>query len=181
MASKKTIKIIMAALMAAMTCIATMVIKVPSPTSGYIHLGDGVVLLSGILLGPFYGGAAAGIGSMFADLFSGYAGFALPTLIIKALAAIAASFLYQFLSTKLFHTKLKSAAVIVAGICGGVIVTTGYFIFEGAIMNLGFVAAASGIPFNLVQNAFGIIVSTLLLPVLTKVPAVRDLTVKCNI
>lgn len=180
MTNKKTIKIIMAALMAAMTCISTMAIKVPSPTSGYIHLGDGVVLLSGILLGPFYGGAAAGIGSMFADLLSGYAGFALPTLIIKALAAIAASIVYHLLTNHVFHAKLKSLAVIVSGISGGFLVTTGYFLFEGAIMNLGFAAAASGIPFNLVQNAFGIIIATLLLPVLTKVPAVRDLTVKCN-
>lgn len=180
MSNNKTMKIVLASLMAAMTCIATMVIKIPSPTSGYIHLGDGVVLLSGILLGPFYGGAAAGIGSMFADLFSGYAGFALPTLIIKALAAIAGSIVYHILYNKIFQSKLKSVAVIFAGICGGLLVTTGYFIFEGFIMNLGFAAAASGIPFNLIQNAFGIIVSTLLLPVLTKVPAVRDLTVKCN-
>lgn len=176
MRKNKTIKIIMAALMAAMTCIATMIIKVPSPT-GYIHLGDGMVLLSGIILGPIYGGAAAGIGSMFADLFLGYAGFAPATLIIKALAAIVGGAVYHALYGKLSHSKLKLTVVILAGICGGVIVTGGYFVFEGYIMNLGYAAAASSVPFNLVQNAFGIIVSTILLPVLTKVPVVRELTV----
>ncbi len=39
-------------LLAAFTCIATMIIKIPTPTFGYIHLGDGLVLLCGIILGP---------------------------------------------------------------------------------------------------------------------------------
>lgn len=45
-------KIIFAALMAALTTVATMIIRIPTPTQGYIHLGDGMVLLCGALLGP---------------------------------------------------------------------------------------------------------------------------------
>ncbi len=60
--------------MAALTCIATMIIHIPTPGLGYIHFGDGMVLLSGILLGPLYGSLSAGIGSMLADVFSGYMG-----------------------------------------------------------------------------------------------------------
>ena len=33
----KTKKLIFAALFAALTCVATMIIKVPTPTMGYIH------------------------------------------------------------------------------------------------------------------------------------------------
>lgn len=179
MTNTKTRNIIMAALMAAMTCIATMIIKVPSPT-GYIHLGDGLVLLSGIILGPLYGGAAAGIGSMFADLLLGYAGFAPATLIIKALAAIVGSVIYHFIYHLISQKKLKPIATIAAGICGGIVVTSGYFIFEGYIMGLGFAAAFSGVPFNLVQNAFGIIVSTFLLPFLIKVPVIKEMTIHYN-
>ena len=52
MQTKKTLKLVMAALLAAMTCVATMVIKIPlTATGGYINLGDCIVLLSGILLG----------------------------------------------------------------------------------------------------------------------------------
>lgn len=40
-------KIIFAALMAALTTVATMIIRIPTPTQGYIHLGDGMVLLCG--------------------------------------------------------------------------------------------------------------------------------------
>ena len=71
MKSKKTRTIILAALLAALTTVATMIIRIPTPTLGYIHLGDGLVLLCGILLGPGLGAVAAGIGSMLADLFGG--------------------------------------------------------------------------------------------------------------
>ena len=83
----QTRTVILAALLAAFTTVATMIIKIPTPTMGYIHLGDGLVLLCGILLGPGVGAAAAGIGSMFADVFSGYMSYAPATLIIKALTA----------------------------------------------------------------------------------------------
>ena len=89
MQTKKTLKLVMAALLAAMTCVATMVIKIPlTATGGYINLGDCIVLLSGILLGPLYGGLAAGIGSALADLFSGYVAFLPATFLIKGFMAV---------------------------------------------------------------------------------------------
>ena len=42
-----TQKIAVAALLAALTCVATMVIKIPSPMKGYLNLGDCVVLTAG--------------------------------------------------------------------------------------------------------------------------------------
>ena len=56
-------KLVTAALLAAMTCVATMIIKIPTPTFGYIHPGDGFVLLCGVVLGPLPGALAAGIGN----------------------------------------------------------------------------------------------------------------------
>lgn len=67
----KTTKLVFAALFAALTTVATMFIHYTT-LKGYIHLGDCMVLLSGFLLGPVYGAAAGGIGSMLADVFSGY-------------------------------------------------------------------------------------------------------------
>ena len=41
-------KIVMTALFAALSCVATMSIHIPTPgTGGYIHPGDAVVILSG--------------------------------------------------------------------------------------------------------------------------------------
>ncbi|MDF2907807.1 MAG: hypothetical protein K0R34_3128 [Herbinix sp.] len=164
-------KLVASALMAAMTCVATIVIAVPSPVGGFIHPGDGFVILSGIILGPFFGGLAAGIGSMIADLILGYSAYAAATLIIKCLAAVTAACIYLALRKR---KKLKVIPVLVAGVISGVIVTLGYFIFEGTLLGLG-LAAGMNIPFNLVQSCFGIIVSVLLYPLLLKVPQIRNL------
>ena len=64
MSDKKIRKLVLAALLAALVCVATMVVQIPSPMQGYVNLGDCFVLLSGWLLGPWYGFAAGGIGSM---------------------------------------------------------------------------------------------------------------------
>ena len=52
MNSKSTVtlkKLVMAALFAALACVATMSIKIPTPgTSGYIHPGDAIVILAGV-------------------------------------------------------------------------------------------------------------------------------------
>ena len=66
-------KIVMTALFAALACVATMSIRIPTPgTGGYIHPGDAIVILSGVVLGPSYGLLAAGIGSAMSDLLGGY-------------------------------------------------------------------------------------------------------------
>ena len=92
----------MAALMAAMACVATMVIKIPIPaTGGYINLGDCIVLLSGIILGPVYGGIAAGLGSALADLLAVMSPLHLPPLSSKVLW----QWLQHFLS-EIFHVKI---------------------------------------------------------------------------
>ena len=82
-------KIIMTALFAALACVATMSIRIPTPgTSGYIHPGDAIVILAGIILGPVYGMLAGGIGSALSDLIGGYFVYVPITLVIKGLVAL---------------------------------------------------------------------------------------------
>ena len=81
---KKIKKMVLAALFAAITCVSTMVIKVPTiGTNGYVNIGDAAVLLSAWLLGNPYGALAAGIGSGLADILAGYIAYAPGTIIIK--------------------------------------------------------------------------------------------------
>ncbi|HZK26018.1 MAG TPA: ECF transporter S component [Thermoclostridium sp.] len=80
-------KIVLNGLMTGLVFLATSVIKIPT-VNGYIHLGDGFIFISAIILGPFYGSFAAGVGSMLADLLSPYAQWAVPSLIIKSLMAL---------------------------------------------------------------------------------------------
>ena len=92
MKHQKLYHLVLAALFAALTYVATNIIRVPIPaTDGYINLGDCVVLLGAFLLGPVYGAAAGGIGSALADIISGYAVFAPGTFVIKALIAVIAA------------------------------------------------------------------------------------------
>ena len=66
-----TRKLVFAALMAALTVAGSALrIKVPLDISGFsaFHLGNIMCALSGILLGPWLGGAAAGLGSAIFDM-----------------------------------------------------------------------------------------------------------------
>ena len=81
---EKTLKLTYTAMLTAMVCVATMLIRIPTMV-GYTNLGDGFILLSAFLFGPFYGAVAGGIGSMLADIISGYAFYAPATLVIKGL------------------------------------------------------------------------------------------------
>lgn len=195
---KNTKKMVMAALMTAFTCVATMIIKIPTPTLGYIHLGDGLVLLCGIVLGPFSGALAAGIGSMFADIFSGYVSWAPATFIIKALTAGVAGLLFR--RHKNSHTQAliktthhmnprrsRNIRVIFSGFIGELIMVTGYFLYEtmlaafasggftATVIAAGATASATGIPFNIAQGVVGIIICLVLLPVLLKINDLRHM------
>ena len=67
MENQKVRKLVLSALMAALVYVATSIIQIPSPVNGYVNLGDCFVLLSGWLLGPWYGAAAAGIDGLFME------------------------------------------------------------------------------------------------------------------
>lgn len=179
-------KMVTAALLAALTCIATMIIKIPTPTFGYIHPGDCFVLLSGVVLGPWTGALAAGIGSMFSDIFSGYASWAPATLIIKALTAALAGLLFHKLQQVFSSAKGRFGAIILGGVAGEALMVIGYFLYEAGLaafgsggftqasLVAGIASSATGIPFNIVQGVVGIILATILLPVLRKVPDIRE-------
>lgn len=166
-------KIIFAALMAALTTVATMIIRIPTPTQGYIHLGDGMVLLCGALLGPGLGALAAGIGSMLSDLFAGYMSYVPGTFVIKALTAMVGGWLYLRLSAGA-DRRAVPVRVVLSGIPAEAVMVIGYFLYEmGMEVAMGSNAAAAatavavGIPMNIVQGVAGIIVCAVLLPVLS--------------
>ena len=158
-------RLVYTALFTALTTVATLVIQVPSPMSGYVNLGDAMVLLSAWILGPVYGTAAAGIGSMLTDLLSGYAYYAPGTLVIKCLMAFVAAQVFLVLKDKV---KGKHFAKVVSGLLAEIIMVVGYFGYAGLILGNGLSAALS-IPGNLVQGGFGIVVSTVVYLALSQV------------
>lgn len=160
--SNITRKIVMSAMFAALVCIATMMIRIPSPLKGYLNLGDGIVLLAGWMLPPFYGFLAAGAGSALADLFSGYVIYAPATFIIKGLMALVAHYGFQ-----LFRNIIGTQpSRIVAGIAAELVMVLGYFVFEGFLY--GFVPSIVNIPANSVQGLAGLILGCALIKMFEK-------------
>jgi uncharacterized membrane protein len=164
MAKISTRKIVVCALFMALTAVATMVIQIPSPMDGYVNMGDAFVLLCAFTLGPIYGVIAGGVGSMLADLLLGYVIYAPGTLIIKSLVVVVAYFLFKALGKTV---KVKTVALIVAGIVAELVMVLGYFFYAMLLMGKGLAAAAS-IPGNLMQGVAGVIVSTLLFLILDR-------------
>jgi len=158
----KTKTLVITALLAALTCVATMIIKIPSPLEGYLNLGDCIVLVAGWMLPPTYAFLAAGIGSAMADILSGYVVYAPATLFIKGLMAIIA-----FYGFKLLRKALGSLpSRIIGGIVAEIVMVLGYYVFEGFIY--GFIPSAVNIPANAIQGAAGLILGTIIFKIFEK-------------
>ena len=165
-------KLILAALFAALSCVATMSIRIPTPgTGGYIHPGDAIVILSGVILGPVWGFLAGGIGSALSDLIGGYFIYVPITFVIKGLVALAAGLLYQKVGK---NQKSRYIAVILGGVADIILVAGGYFVCEFFIYGAG---AAASIPANIIQGVGGLVISCILYPILISIPNVRQTAV----
>ncbi len=160
MNDKKIRKLVLTALMAALCCVATMVVQIPSPMQGYVNLGDCFVLLSGWLLGPWYGFAAGGVGSMLADILLGYAHYAPGTLVIKGLMAMAAALILRSMHG-------SKAGYLVGGAVAECIMVAGYFGYASLLLGKGLAAAAS-IPGNLFQGVVGLAAGLALVTVMER-------------
>lgn len=163
MTHEKLMRLVFTGLFTALVCVATMVIKVPTPTNGYVNIGDAMVLVSGWMLGPWYGFFAAGVGSALADLISGYGSYVAGTFIIKGLMGVAAALIVA-------KSKGGWIARLVSGVVAEVIMVGGYFLYESTLLGYGLAAAAS-IPGNAVQGGMGLLFGMLLFAAIEK----RDL------
>lgn len=175
-------QIAFAAMFAALIFVATFAIKIPTPTQGYIHLGDVFVILAGITLGPVAGGLAAGIGASLSDLASGYTIWVPGTFVIKFLMAVVSAYLYRFVIKRLTAKGSSSLvpAVVIPGIAGELLMVVGYFFYKilvivltnGSFNGAGLMSAVTlslaGVPFNIVEGVVSIIIAVPLLPLFLK-------------
>ena len=165
--NQKLRNLVYTAMLMALCCVATLVIKIPTVTGGYLNAGDIVVVLAALLAGPLYGGVAAGFGSGLADVISGYMSYAPGTLVVKGCAAVVAALIFRACRKKNFGFALLSA------ICGEIIMVLGYFVFEDFILGYG-LAAAGEIPGNACQAVVGVAGGLALYFALSKVPQIRE-------
>ena len=162
---EKTLKLTYTAMLTAMVCVATMLIRIPTMV-GYTNLGDGFILLSAFLFGPFYGAVAGGVGSMLADIISGYAFYAPATLIIKGLIAVIAALLWKAMSKSGGDKVWKK---ILASLVAEIWMAAGYWTFETLFLGEAKAALAS-IPNNIAQGLVGVVLGMVLYYALSKLP-----------
>lgn len=139
-------KVTLTALLAAL-CVISTLIYIPF-SAGFVNLGDCLMLLSGFMLGPLYGGIAAGLGSAAADLLLGYAIYTPATLLLKASgAAVFALIIRRHPGSRV--TRFWAALAAEA------IVSVGYFLWELIIYAQVTTALVSALG-SLVQSAIAI-------------------------
>ena len=150
---------------AALSCAATMVIQIPIAT-GYLNFGDGPCLLAGWILGPWYGFAAAGLGSALADLLAGYGAYVPATFVIKGLVALIAALLLRLVRKEGMPAVWQLA---LSALPAEAAMVLGYFSFETLVLGEA-AAAAAAVPNNLLQAAAGIVLAVLLEQAVCRVP-----------
>lgn len=140
----KTNRLVMYSMLIALVCLGTMFIKIPVPaTNGYINVGDSFIIISALMFGPAAGLIAGGIGSAMADLLSGYAHFALFTLIIKGIEG----YIIGWIFLKLNKERLSGMYASIAGVA---FMVFGYFAAE-TFMYSSYAVALQSVVFNMIQ------------------------------
>ena len=147
--------LILAAMFAALTCVATMIIHIPSPIGGYFNLGDCMVLLSAFVLGPVWGTAAGGIGSALADVICGYFVYAPGTLVICAFAKNGSRFGKTF------------SGSLLGSVAAEIIMVVGYFLYELPLFGYA-PSLESAVTTNLPQAAVGLVAGMALFTLLDR-------------
>ena len=148
MKNKKLLRIVMAAMFAALVTGLTFFPKIPIPGGGYVHLGDTMIYIAAAFLPMPYAMAAAAIGGGLADILSGYSVYAPFTIIVKALLTIA----FTHKDNKILAKRNCLAPL------SGIIITPLIYFFADSFLANSFGAAVPGIIWNLAQAAASMIV-----------------------
>ncbi|MFH1008792.1 MAG: ECF transporter S component [Candidatus Latescibacterota bacterium] len=133
----KTKNLATMALLVAMTAVATMIIKIPTPaTRGYVNVGDSVIFVSALLFGARMGGVSGGVGSALADVLLGYTHYAPITLVVKGIEGLIVGGLFGWTRRSL-TTKSGAAVAIPIVLLGGAWMIAGYFTAQIYMYGLG--------------------------------------------
>ena len=163
--SDNTLIFVTTAMMTAMVMIATTFFKIPN-AMGYIHLGDGFVLLAAIILPKKYACFAGGVGAGLADIYGGYAVWAPWTLVIKIVMVLIVQLFFDFLTKRASNGKhiAKIARIPFAELFAYVLAVlwtvSGYYIAQGFISG-NWIAPVADVPGNVLQAAVGSIIAIL--------------------
>lgn len=167
---KSLLRITNTAIFTAIILLATSVIKFSTGLGeGYIHLGDSFIYLAACIL-PFpYCIIAGALGGALADILSGYAIWAIPTMIIKMLNVIP----FALVCRKYKSSKILSKQTVLMTVVSGIITILGYFVAESVLYS---VASAT---LSLIGNTIQAIASGIIFVIIAK--AVDKINLKSKI
>jgi uncharacterized membrane protein len=133
-----------AGVMAALVCVATLLITIPIPaTEGFFNIGDALVIIASLTFGPVVGGLAGGVGSALADAIGGWFNWVPFTLVIKGAEGVVAGYIAGSRENRPTHRTL------LAWVVGGLVMVSGYFLVQVYLYGIG--GALVELPFNFVQ------------------------------
>lgn len=155
----RTIDITITAAMAALVFLGTYIFKIPT-ISGYVHLGDCMILLTVGLFGIKKGAIAGAIGGGLSDLIGGFFYWVVPTLFIKCM--------WAFVMGLIMHKvmKDKKGGFIVGAVVGGILHIAAYTIVRAAIYGVS--TAIIEIPALAFQTVAGIVLGFVIFQLLKK-------------
>lgn len=145
---------------AAIAVVTTISMPIPG-NNGYIHLGDGIILLGAMVLGPA-GAIAAGVGSALADIMLGYVVYAPVSFAVKFLMGLLVGLFYRR-KGGVFSYVMNIVFFILAEL----IMVAGYFSYECILYS--FASALAGVPANAIQACSGIIIGAVFAPFVKKI------------
>jgi len=164
-----TRRIVFTALMAALTCIGSYLrVGIPIDIGGntYFHLGNIFCALSGILLGPWLGGLAAGLGSAIFDMF--YPAFISEcwlTFLMKGAYGLVAGFVIQIGKKNWGYLRAILAALAGAVTYAVLYLIKSYFkaiIVSGVTFDAAWLAVIGKLPATIFNAAVAVIFAPIL-------------------
>ena len=168
-----TRKIVFTALMAALTCVASAIrVTVPLDITGTtsFHLGNIFCALSGILLGPWLGGAAAGLGSLIFDIifYPAYISECWITFLTKGAYGLIAGLIAFAGKKEVGYVKSILATIAGAMTYAALYLTKGYFydglLIGGVTPDAAWLTVLGKIP----ATIFNAVVAIIFAPILAK-------------
>ena len=170
--------LVLSGILAALIFVFTYLTRIPINQNGaYMNIGDCVIYVSGMLVGAPWAAAAAGIGSMLADVMLGGGIYIPATLVIKALMGFVCALLLrktrdnrQMYSEETqgeenrswvqrfasyFKNNKAFVRFVLVCILGGAIMVVGYGVFEWVAF--GWTYTIGALPFNLIQWTAGVV------------------------
>lgn len=166
-----TKKIVLTGLLAALTCVGSAIrITLPLDIAGTtsFHLGNILCALSGILLGPWLGGLAAGFGSALYDMFNPlYISECWLTFLTKFAYGLAAGFVIRCGQKQHWgYSKALIATIAGAAAYAAMYLAKSYFYSGLLIHGLQPDAALATVVMKLPATAFNAAVAIIIAPVL---------------